>query len=162
MALATQVALWWILGGWFGALLLFAFVVAPNAFVVLPAEAAGSLVSPVLGSLQLYGMGAGVALAAIAARLERGRLLIFLPLVLALLCAISHFVITPGIAEVRPSELGPDSAVESAARFALLHRASELVYAAVGLGTLALTVLHARADVAARSGRADGIRVSPS
>jgi len=151
MALALRVALWWILGAWFGALLLFAFVVAPNAFVILPAELAGQLVSPVLGSMQLYGIAAGLALAGLAGTTGRGKLLVALPLALALLCAISHFGVTPGIAAVRPSALGPESGEQAAARFALLHRASMLLYAAVGLGVGLLTVLHARADLGGRA-----------
>ena len=55
----VRAALWLLLGGWLGAWCLFAFAVAPTAFRSLPAEAAGSVVGPVIAVLHLYGGVAG-------------------------------------------------------------------------------------------------------
>ena len=68
MASALKAVLWLSLGGWIGALTLFAFGVAPLAFTVLPStELAAKLVGPLLMGLNLYGIAAGIGLAAIAA-----------------------------------------------------------------------------------------------
>jgi hypothetical protein len=68
---------WLSLGGWLGSWALFALVIAPTAFRVLPSgDIAGALVSPVLRTLHLYGVLAGAVLFAIAFALrERGLLL---------------------------------------------------------------------------------------
>lgn len=104
------------------------------------------MVAPVLHSLHLYGVFAGVALSLIAWAEGRGRALWIAPLVLAGLCAISEFGITVAIEAVRPYELGPQAAPGAAGRFALLHRTSQVIFLVVWLGTLALSVAHARAD----------------
>ena len=133
--------------GWFGAMLLFAFVVAPTAFRVLPgADVAGQMIGPVLRSIHLFGLLAGVALAGIAWALGRSRWLIVLPLVLAAGCAFNEFFITAELGNVLPHEMGGPSPEERAARFALLHRLSMLIYTAIGLGVAATAIGHARAD----------------
>jgi len=143
-----HVLLWLLLAGWVGAWGTFAFVIAPSAFTVLPTRLAGDLVSPVLRSLHYYGIAAGLGLAVIGGLVEgRGKLALGLPLVLVLLCVLSQFYVTAEIAAVRPSEaLAAGGLVDSAGRFALFHRVSELLFALVGLGALALLVFHARAD----------------
>jgi len=146
-AAALRSGLWLLLGGQVGAWALFAVVVAPTAFRVLPgAETAGRLIGPVLGALQIYGAIAGVCLAILALALRRGPLLLVLPLLMSVLCLVSQFGVTPAIAEVRDQAFGPGGSEEAAARFAALHRASVFLYGTVGLLALALLGLHAVAD----------------
>jgi hypothetical protein len=138
---------WLLLGGWLGAWVLFAFVVAPTAFRVLPStRIAGQLIAPVLGSLHLYGAGAGVALAALAWGLTRRGWCLWLPLAMSALCAVSHFGVTAQIEAIRPLAFGPAGSPELAARFQLLHRISMGIYTVVGLAGFLLVALHARAD----------------
>jgi hypothetical protein len=140
-----------LLGGWLGALLLFGVVVAPTAFRVLPGpEMAGKLVGPVLGSLNRYGIGAGVALAGIARILGRRWLLTVLPLAMAAMACISEFGITAAIARVRPLAFGPDPDPAALARFGQLHGLSVALFGITGVTGLFLVWLHARAEVAAR------------
>lgn len=146
-AAALRAGLWVLLGGQVGGWALFAVVVAPTAFRVLPGtETAGRLVGPVLGALQVYGAVAGVALAILALALRRGLLLLVLPLVMSVLCLISQFGVTPAISEVRDLAFGPGGSEEAAGRFAALHRASVALFGTVGLLALALLGLHAAAD----------------
>ena len=80
-ALALRSTLWLVLGGWFGAWMLFAVGVAPAAFRVLPSsEIAGSLISPLLKGLHLYGIAAGLGLSCLSIALRRGLLLSLLPI----------------------------------------------------------------------------------
>ena len=75
MNLALRTSAWLILGTWTGAWVLFALVIAPTALRVLPgSQAAGQLIGPVLESLHLYGIAAGVALAGLSLLLRRGAL----------------------------------------------------------------------------------------
>jgi len=136
-----------IANGWLGAMLLFAFVVAPTAFRVLPgAEVAGQMIGPVLRAIHLIGIAAGLSLAMLAWGLGRRRWLILLPLLLAAACVFSEFVVTARIAQVLPHELGGAGTEEGAARFAALHRLSMLIYTAVGLGAAAVGAGHVHAD----------------
>lgn len=138
-------------GGWFGAMILFAFVVAPTAFAVLPGgEAAGQVVGPVLRAIHLFGIAAGCALAGLALALGRRPWLWALPLALSAACAYSEFVITAEITGVLPHDLGGPSPEERAARFATLHRASMIIFTAVGLGAAALVFGHVQADASDR------------
>jgi hypothetical protein len=142
-----RTTLWLLLGGWLGAWALFAFVVAPTAFQVLPSQSsAGALVGPVLAALHNYGIAAGLGLSALAMLLRRGPILWLLPLCLALLCAISEYGVTPAIAEVRPKSFGARQEPEAAARFSRLHQTSRLLYGCVGLGVLGLVGLHVFAE----------------
>jgi len=144
---ALRSCLWLVLGVWLGAWMLFAVGVAPIAFRVLPStEVAGSLVSPLLRGLHLYGMAAGLTLAGIAAGLGRGRLLVMLPVALAGLCAVSEFWVTAAISLVRPEAFGPGATADAAARFSSLHITSRTLYFFVLVGLVALTMLHSRAD----------------
>ncbi len=136
---------WLVLGGWVGSWGLFAFVVAPTAFRVLPDVAsAGDLVGPVLRSLHLYGLFAGLGLAAIARTEGRSLPVWVAPLVLAGLCAFSEFVISSAIDGVRPRDLGPDSAEDAAATFARLHATSRAIFGVVLLGAVGLVFALAR------------------
>jgi hypothetical protein len=142
---------WLLLGGWIGAWVLFAFVVAPTAFRTLPStRIAGQLIGPVLAVLHLYGAAAGVALAALAWGSARTGALLWLPLAMSALCLVSHFGVTAQIEGIRPLVFGPEGSPEIAARFQLLHRLSMGIYTIVGLAGFALVVLHARADDARR------------
>ena len=133
--------------GWLGAMLLFAFVVAPTAFRVLPgAELAGQMIGPVLTTIHLIGIAAGLALALLAWALGRRPWLIATPLLLAAACAFSEFFVTAQIAGVLPHELGGPGPAERAERFATLHRLSMVIFTAVGLGAGAIGVGHAHAD----------------
>jgi hypothetical protein len=135
--------LWLALGGWIGSWLLFALVVAPTAFRVLPSTAvAGSLVAPVLDALHLYGAAAGLALAALALALRRGVLRVALPLSMAAACLYSQFGVSAELAEIRDQVFGPGGNERLAARFAELHRLSIGIYSAVLLAALALLGLH--------------------
>ena len=142
---ALQALAWILLGGWFGSWGLFAWVIAPTAFQVLPSqEAAGSLIAPVLATLHNYGILAGASLAVLGALLDRGRLAIGLALVLAVLCVMTEYAITPAIDEVQPKSFGAHQEQEAAQRFSDLHQASRYIFGIVELGVLALILLHAR------------------
>ncbi len=145
-ALASMAVLC-LLGGWIGALVLFAVVVAPTAFSALPdSQTAGRVVGPVLRSLNLYGAIAGPILAALAIALGRGRLAIGLPLVLAAVCLYSQFGITAEIEEIRPLAFGQPPDPAALLRFGSLHRWSVTLYGVTGLSALALAFLHARTE----------------
>jgi hypothetical protein len=142
---ALRSALWLLLGGWLGAWGLFAFVVAPTAFGVLPStEIAGTLVGPVLAALHPYGVGAGLGLALLGRALGRGALLTALPLVTSAVCVYSHFGVSAEIAEIRDLAFGPDGSADGGARFSELHRLSVMLYTAIGMAVAALVVLHAK------------------
>jgi hypothetical protein len=152
-ALALLSTLWLVLGSWLGAWLLFAVAVAPTAFRVLPStEVAGALIAPLLRGLHLYGMSAGIGLAALSLALGRGRLLLVLPLLMAGVCCFSEFWVTANIGVVRPEAFGPGATAEAAARFSTLHMTSRGLYFAVAVGLVATTILHTRAGL--RSTRA--------
>ena len=134
-----------ILGTWLGAWILFAFVVAPTAFRVLPgSEVAGQLVGPILDTLHLSGIGAGVALAVLAGLGRQGSLRLGLPLLLAVICAVSQFGITAAIDAVRPEAFGPNANAEAAASFAQLHEWSRNLYGLTGVGLIVLILLPER------------------
>lgn len=147
MKTASRTLRWLLLGGWFGSWALFALAVAPLSFRVLPnAEVAGALVSPLLRTLHLYGLFAGLALSAIAFASKQSRSLQVLPLLLAGLCAITEFGLTAAITDIRPSTFGADTPEGAAARFARLHLMSRGLFATILLGSGVLIGLHARAD----------------
>jgi hypothetical protein len=144
--LGLRCVLWLALGGWIGAMVFFSGVVAPAAFAVLPSpELAGRVVARSLRVLHLGGAGIGVLLSGLAWRLGRSRSLIWLPVLLAGLCLISHFGVSGALAEMRAmAEFETDPALR--ARFAVLHRVSVAVFALVLLSAMGLLVLHVRAD----------------
>jgi hypothetical protein len=148
-ATLLRIGLWLLLGTWIGSWLCFALVVAPTAFRVLPStHVAGTLVAPVLDALHLYGVAAGVALAALAAALGRGRLRVVLPLVMTAACLYTQFGVSAEMAEIRDRVFGPQGSEELAARFNELHRVSMTIFSAVLMGALALLGLHAASEAA--------------
>jgi hypothetical protein len=138
--------LWLLLGGWVGSFALFGLVLAPVVFGNFSGAEAGKVIGPVLTALHLYGAGAGLALAVLSWQLGRPRWLVIAPLVLAVLCAFSHFGITGQIETVRPSDFSPDSDPTAAARFAALHAWSMRIFLVISAAIVALTFLHARSD----------------
>ena len=147
---------WLLLGGWFGSWALFAFVVAPLAFRVLPhGHVAGELVSPLLRTLHLYGAFAGVGLLVLAVVQRERALFAITPGLLGLLCLVTELGITGAIGGMRPSTFGPDTPPDAAARFAALHQASRFVFGLVLAGSAALIAMYARADLARTGPRAE-------
>ena len=148
LALPLRSTLWLLLGSWLGAWLLFVAGVAPTAFRVLPStEVAGSLISPLLRGLHLYGIMAGIGIATLGLALGRRGLLLALPLAMAAVCGFSEFWVTTNIGLVRPEAFGPGATPEAAARFSTLHVASRSLYFAVAAGLVATTILQTRADL---------------
>lgn len=144
---ALRSALWLVLGGWVGSWACFGMLVAPLAFQLLPSShVAGTLVGPILNALHLYGAAAGGILALLAWQLERGRLRIALPLLLAAACLYTHFGVSAEMAEIRERAFGPEGNEVWSARFNHLHRVSLGIFLAVSAGSLALVVLHAQSD----------------
>jgi len=128
-------------------MILFAFVVAPTAFRVLPGtEVAGQMIGPVLRVIHLFGIGAALALAGLAGALGRHVWLIGLPVLLAAAFAYSEFVVSAELAGVLPHDLGGPSPEEASARFATLHRLSMLIFTGVGFGAASLVIGHVAAD----------------
>jgi hypothetical protein len=141
--------LWVLLGGWIGSWLLFAVVVAPTAFRVLPTPgAAGTLVAPVLDALHLYGVFAGFALAALTVALRRGSLRVAIPVLMATACLYTQFGVSAELAEIRDQVFGPEGSEAIAARFNELHRLSVAIFSTVLGAALVLAGLHARSEVA--------------
>ncbi|HTY16915.1 MAG TPA: DUF4149 domain-containing protein [Myxococcota bacterium] len=150
-------ALWIALGAWLGAMLLFGAVVARATFEVIPdADLAGRLIGRVLGPLQLGGAVIGFALSALGGALGRGRIAVVLPLVLALVCLVNHFGVTPAVAEIRLARLGEAGAnPQMALSFSRLHFLSVSLFMLTAAGAIALAVVHARAE--AREGAGAGV-----
>jgi hypothetical protein len=146
-SVALRTALWLTLGGWVGSWALFALVIARLAFRVLPSpEIAGHLVAPVLEVLHWYGVAAGLALAAIALALRRGRVLVAVPLVLTAGCLATQLGVTPRMEALHDLAFGPGGSVGAAAQYRHLHGASMAIFSAVLSGAIALVVLHVRRD----------------
>lgn len=147
---AARTLLWLLLGGWVGSWACFGIVVAPTAFRVMPSsELAGALVGPVLTQLHLYGVLAGIGISGLSWLLRRGRVAIYLPLLMAAACLYNQFGVSGEIAEIRDLAFGPSGSEAVATRFAHLHRVSMAIYLAVSGATLVLVWLHARADTPA-------------
>jgi hypothetical protein len=123
---------------------LFAAVVTPTIFGnVTSPEQAGQLVGPILAAIHLYGIAAGVGIAALSLGLGRGLLVPLLALSLAAASAYSHFGVTPAIAELRAQAFGDAPDARAQERWAALHRRSVGLFGATGLGALALAVANA-------------------
>jgi hypothetical protein len=152
LPILLRALLWMLLGGWTGALLLFGAVVTRVAFAALPEPAlAGHVVGGVLAPLQLAGIGAGLALAALGGWLRRGRLAVALPLLLAAVCAVNHFGVSPAVAAIDLAD--PASGPGAGARFASLHELSVVLFTTTAVGVLLLAALHARAELRAEPPR---------
>jgi hypothetical protein len=136
-----RIALWIGLGGWIGALLLCGGVVVGAAFQeVGDPQVAARLVGRVLGPVQLAGIALGVALSALGGAMGRGRIAVALPLLLAGLCAVNHFGVSPAVAAI---DLGDPAAGPGAGlRFARLHQLSVGLFVAVAIGTILLALMH--------------------
>lgn len=153
---ALRIGLWLVLGGWIGAWFFFGAVVAPTAFRELPStEIAGTLIGPVLTALHLYGVAAGLVLAAMAQALGHSLWLRLIPLALSAACLYSHFGVTAQIAEIRGQIFGPGGNVEAAERFRSLHALSMSLFVGVGLVAIVLAMLHAWADTRDEASRGD-------
>jgi hypothetical protein len=148
--LAARGSLWLVLGGWIGAGTWFALVVARAVFRLLPtSEAAGRLVDAVYTPLQLYGMAAGLVLAALTLALGRSRWLAVHAAVLSGLCFISHFGITVRLDELRDRAFGASPQAEASREFMALHGWSMALHAAVLVGAILLVFLHVAAELRA-------------
>ncbi len=144
---ALRAMLWTLLGGWLGSWALFALKVAPTAFEVLPNQAsAGALVGPVLATLHHFGAAAGLGLALIGLLLGRGWPSALLPALLAALCLVSEYGVTPAISEAGPRSFGIGADPAAAMQFSRHHEASRVLFGAVGFGLLGLIILHARPE----------------
>ena len=139
-------ALWMSLAAWIGSWGFFAFVVSRIAFQVLPGDIAGNLAGSLLTILHYGGAVAALVVAGSAAALGRRGWLIIFPLVLALICVVSEFWISPEIAVVRPSTIGEASTMASGERFRFLHRLSIGLFLAVHFASMILIGAHARLD----------------
>lgn len=147
---AMRCGVWFSLALWVGGFSLFAALVAPTAFRVLPQELAGRMVSPILEALHIYATGAGLALAALAQGLGRSLLLRVLPLALAGVCLYSQFGLTPRIAEIHDLAFAPEGNPAALLEWGELHSLSMTLFTAAWAGGLLLLVLHARADTPSR------------
>ncbi len=114
---------------WIGGIIFFAFVLAPTLFAVLPTtQLAGDVVSPTLSKLHWMGLVSGVVFLAASVIYNWRRYLqlrlftathLFVVLMLAL-TAVSQFVITPRMRELRAQRPGMASS-DAAAEFNRLH-----------------------------------------
>lgn len=153
----------YLLAAWLGAALLFAAVVAPAAFAVLPTRTlAGAIVGRVLPVLFVSGIAVGVV-TVVAARLGAagaggGRfpaLCAVLGAVVIAACLAAQFVVAPRIAAVR-AQIGPSvealpAADERRAAFGRLHALS---VAALGVAMLAGGAALVLGALPTRGGRA--------
>jgi hypothetical protein len=136
---------WLVLAGWVGSWGFFALGVAPTAFRVLPSSLeAGELVAPLLRGLHWYGLVAGTFLAISAWWSGRSHFERWLPVALALLCAITEFGVSAAIARVRPHAFGAVANADAAARFAFLHTSSRALFASILTGAAALLIARSR------------------
>jgi len=144
-----------LLAAWLGAGVLFASVVAPAAFAVLPSRSlAGALVGRVLPVLFIAGIVAAIAGLwldrADAGRLPRVRRAALV--VVAASCAIAQFAVGPRIARVRQEIDGPIEQLPPGdprrAAFGRLHAAS---VAWLGLAMLAAATTVVLVSLSARS-----------
>ena len=140
---------------WVGGIIFFAFVLAPTLFTVLPPEVAGNVVSPSLIKLHWIGLVAGAVFLACSLaynRAKHGQLRLFgasqtMILIMLILTAISQFVITPRMRELRSQMQPVDSLGEHTthrAEFDRLHQWSTRMEGGVLLLGLMVVVVTAR------------------
>ena len=137
------------LSGWLGAVVLFATVVAPALFAVLPSRSlAGAAVSRILPPLFVAGALLG-CIAIIAARgigqPRRARAAIAFSGLLVVCCVIAQGVVAPAISRTRArmGEVAPAALPASDARrqaFGRLHASSVLALGIGALGALGAAV----------------------
>ena len=148
-----------LLAAWLGAGVLFAAVVAPAAFAVLPSRTlAGALVGQVLPTVFV----AGISVAVLAALLDRGmvgrasRVRRAALLVLAISCGIAQFVIGPRIERVRGEIGGPvEQLAPSDPRRAAFGRLHALSVAWLGLAMLSGATAAVLMSIAPRTRTSD-------
>ncbi|MBI4751988.1 MAG: DUF4149 domain-containing protein [Acidobacteria bacterium] len=100
-----------LLAVWLGSMICFSFLMAPSAFKVLPTRhMAGSIVNAVLGKVEWLGVGTGLILTVLLAttvvltqnhQKMLGWIVIALPAVMAINCAISKWVVSAKMASLR-------------------------------------------------------------
>ena len=136
---------------WIGGIIFFALVLAPTLFTVLAPQLAGHVVSPALIKLHWIGLFSGgifllCSLAYNHAKHSQPRLFgatHVLVLIMLILTAISQFVITPRMRELREGPSGLD-APNARARFNRLHMWSTRTEGGVLLLGLLVVIVTAR------------------
>ncbi|HEY6271922.1 MAG TPA: DUF4149 domain-containing protein [Terriglobales bacterium] len=137
---------------WIGGIIFFAFVVAPTLFTVLSSpQMAGGVIGPTLNKLHFMGLVSGVVFLICSLLLNRRqyaqlRVLTathFLIVLMLALTAVSEFVITPRIRELRTRPLSMDT-VSAGEQFKRLHAWSTRLEGSVLLLGLGVVVLNAR------------------
>ena len=148
-----------LVASWLGAAVLFAAVVAPAAFSVLPSRAlAGALVGRVLPAVFIAGLV--VALLALGIGFRDGapflKARLLSAVLVALSCAAAHFLVGPRIERLRQTIGSPvgELAVEDERRvaFGRLHRASVGWLGAAIVGATCYVVFSTLAGRSARRG----------
>jgi uncharacterized membrane protein len=137
---------------WIGGIIFFAFVVAPTLFTVLSSpQMAGGVIGPTLSKLHFIGLVSGVVFLICSllynwSQYAQFRVLtathFFIALML-LLTAVSQFVITPRIRELRARPLSMET-VSAGEQFKRLHVWSTRLEGGVLLLGLGVVVLNAR------------------
>ena len=136
---------------WIGGIIFFALVLAPTLFTVLSPELAGNVVSPSLTKLHWIGLVAGAVFLACSLAYNRtkyAQLRLFsathvLLVLMLLLTALSQFVITPRLRELRSGPAGLESP-DIRADFDRLHAWSARTESGVLLMGLIVVVTTAR------------------
>ena len=139
---------------WLGGIIFFAFVLAPTLFTVLPnTQLAGNVVSPALSKLHWMGLvsGAVFLFASVLYNWQKFlRLRLFTPthvfvVLMLALTAISQFVVTPRMRELRSEMANADAWHDSdQIEFSGLHRMSTGLEGTVLLLGTVVVVLTAR------------------
>lgn len=134
---------------WLGGIIFFSAIAAPAAFGILRAEAngshlAGEIVRGSLGALHWMGLVCGAVFLLCSSALHRTfrRMQNYLIVLMMALTALSQFVITPKIEQLRASPAMMTTS-EGLSRFSLLHRTSVMIEGGVlllGLVVLALAL----------------------
>jgi hypothetical protein len=136
---------------WIGGIIFFALVLAPTLFTVLSPELAGNVVSPSLTRLHWIGLVAGAVFLGCSLAYNRtkyAQLRLFsathvLLVLMLLLTALSQFVITPRLRELRSGPAGLESP-DIRADFDRLHAWSARTESGVLLMGLIVVVTTAR------------------
>ena len=135
---ALRTTLWLSLGSWVGAWGFFAFVVSRIAFRLLPGDVAGDLAGVLLQVLHLGGASAALICAGALAGLGRRGLVLGFPILLAVVAVASELLLSPEIAALRPSALGPANTADTQASFRMLHGLSLGLFMLIHLASLGL------------------------
>jgi len=144
-----------LLVAFLGAVVLFATTVTPALFATVPAASAARVVGRVLPVLDGAGLLLGLAAVALGLTGRSGKAAVVLGLVLAVLAAVSLFLVTPEIASIRRavgdglSHLPPTDPARR--RFGTLHAISTVLFGLQAVLAVALVAL--RPELRGRSGR---------